>query len=111
MNHVIYGLRVASDVPLPVSAGGEPDAVDLRIWLREKAKFASTFPASLNQIFYATSHPNQSGDSNLRVGTLGDGGYVGFFYSDGVRFAVRRDGRKYGATGRRATRWKMLVRI
>jgi hypothetical protein len=95
VNQVIYGLRVASDVPLPgVPHRGEPGAVDLRIWLREKAKFASTFPASLNQILYATSNPEQSGESNLRVGTLGDGGYLGFFYSDGVRFAVRRDGRE-----------------
>lgn len=96
--HVIYGLRVASDLPLPgVPLCGEPDAIDLQIWLKEKERFASRFSASLNQVFYSSSNSNESGESNLRVGTLDDGSYIGFFYSDGVRFAVDREGRKVWA--------------
>lgn len=94
VHHVIYGLRVASDFPLPgVSVCDEPAAIDVRIWLKEKQQFASRFPA-LSHVTYTSTNSNVEGDSILRVGTLDDGKYVGFFYTDGVRFAVQRGGRE-----------------
>ena len=94
---MIYGLRVASDFPLPgVSVCDEPAAIDVRIWLKEKHHFASRFSA-LSHVTYTSANSNLEGDSILRVGQLDDGRYVGFFYSDGVRFAVEREGREIWA--------------
>ena len=95
--HVIYGLRVASDFPLPgVSVCDEPAAIDVRIWLKEKQQFASRFSA-LSHVTYTSANSNVEGDSILRVGQLDGGRCVGFFYTDGVRFAVERNGREVWA--------------
>jgi hypothetical protein len=70
----------------------DSDAFDLRIHLKDW----STFPAPLResvQVFNTGSDDIAHGQPNLRVGLLPGGDYFGFFYSDGVRFAVERHGR------------------
>ena len=96
--HVIYGLKVASNFPLPgVSSCSEPGPADLQIWLKEKRKFASKFSASLSHVFYTSPRSNEDGETNLRVGTLDDGRTIGFYYSDGARFAIEQQGREIWA--------------
>jgi hypothetical protein len=95
--HLIYGLRAASNLPLPgVSSCSEPDAIDLQIWLKEENQFASRFSA-LSHVTYTSANSNVEGDSILRVGQLDGGRYIGFFYSDGARFAIEREGREVWA--------------
>jgi hypothetical protein len=91
--HVIYGLRVASDLPLPgliVSTQGGP--VDLHIRFEQSEKFAHKFSTSLSNIFYSSPDSDGDSDSTLRVGTIENGGYFGFFYGDGVRFVIEHQG-------------------
>ncbi len=97
-SHVLYGLRVASNLALPgLAVCNEPNSVDLRIRLKERKKFASKFSASLGHVIYTSPHSNGNGETILRVGTLGDGRYIGFFYGDGARFAIDRQGREIWA--------------
>jgi len=95
VSHVVYGLRVASNLALPgLTVCKEADAIDLQIRLKEIKEFASKFSASLSDVFYTSPHSNGEGESILQVGTLGDSGYIGFFYTDGARFAIEKQGRE-----------------
>lgn len=71
----------------------ESDVYDVRVRLKDWSLFPTTFPESLD-FFYSSSQNAQPGQPNLRVGVLPGGDYFGFFYSDGVRFAVDRQGRE-----------------
>lgn len=91
--HVVYGLRVASDLPLPgliVSTQGGP--VDLHIRFEKSEKFTHKFSTSLSNIFYSSPDSDGGSDSTLQVGMLENGRYFGFFYGDGVRFAIEHEG-------------------
>jgi hypothetical protein len=93
VSHVVYGLRIASNFVLPgLVLCNERDPVSLQIRLQERNEFASKFGASLNHIFYTSPNSDGRGESLLQVGTLDGGRYVGFFYSDGPRFAIDRQG-------------------
>jgi len=74
----------------------DSDVQDVRIRLKEWATFPTTFPES-DEILYTSSQHSAPGQPNLRVGVLPGGDYFGFFYSDGVRFAVERRGREVWA--------------
>lgn len=98
VSHVVYGLRVASNLPLPgLAVSNDRGPVDLQIRLKERKKFASKFPVSLSHVFHISPHSDGDGESILQVGTLDDGRYIGFFYSDGARFAIERQGREIWA--------------
>lgn len=98
VSHVIYGLRVESNLLLPGLALCEQRGPsDLRILLKEPKKFASKFSASLSHASFTSRHTDGDGESILRVGTPGDGRYIGFYYSDGARFAIEKQGREIWA--------------
>jgi len=61
--------------------------------LKEWAKFPTTFREFV-EILYTSAQDTAASEPNLRVGVLPGGDYVGFFYSDGVRFAIERRGRE-----------------
>jgi hypothetical protein len=95
VSHVVYGVRFTSTLPLPGLAVLEVDVpATLQIRLNERAEFASRFSAPLSNIFYTSPNSHLNGGPNLRAGTLNDGAYYGFFYSDGPRFAIERQGRE-----------------
>ncbi len=50
--------------------------------------------ASAGDLLYVSANLNGRGQPVLQVTKLAGGAYIGFFYEDGVRFAVRRDGRE-----------------
>ena len=94
VSHVVYGLRLAANMALPgLSLRPDSDVFDVRIWLKDWTTFPSTSPESI-EVFYRSS---DDGQPNLRVGVLPGGDYFGFFYGDGVRFAVERQGREVWA--------------
>jgi hypothetical protein len=94
VSHVVYGLKLTANRALPgLPIGFDSDVQDVRIWLKDWATFPTTFPDSV-EAFYTSSQDPAPGQPNLRVGVLPGGGYFGFFYSDGVRFAVERRGRE-----------------
>jgi hypothetical protein len=97
VSHVLYGLRIAANLALPgLPLQPDPNPYDVRISLRDWTAFPTTFPASF-ETFYRSSDETELGQSNLRVAVLPGGEYFGFFYSDGVRFAVERRGREVWA--------------
>jgi hypothetical protein len=92
--HLVYGIRLLANTPLPglqilETLGTE---VDVEIRLKEKPCSLPIFSDS-STIFYTSPYKNAEGNPILRVGDL-DKNYLIFFYSDGLRFAVARDGRE-----------------
>ena len=69
------------------------DLYDVKIRLKDGATFPVNFSES-SKILYTSSQDDPPGQPNLRVGVLPGEDYFGFFYSDGVRFAVERRGRE-----------------
>ena len=91
--HLVYGLRIAVDVPLPglpVQSGTQ--AIDVRVRLNEKSVFSSAIPTPPDTLLYVSSNLDERGHPALRVALLECGKYFGFFYSDGPRFAIDRTG-------------------
>jgi hypothetical protein len=96
VTHQVYGLRLAANIPLPgLPYRLDSEVFDVRIWLKDWTTFPSVFPESI-EAFYSSSNEADD-DPNLRVGMLPGGKYFGFFYGDGVRFAVERTGREVWA--------------
>ncbi len=94
VSHVVYGLRVRANMALPgLPLGLDSNGYDVRIRLKDWDSFPTTFSESF-EVLYTSSQGFASDQPNLRVGVLPGGDYFGFFYSDGVRFAVERRGRE-----------------
>jgi hypothetical protein len=65
--------------------------------LKENPDFLSTLFDSPRDFLYASPTCDDGGEPNLRVGMLPSGTYFVFFYSDGARFAIERQGREVWA--------------
>jgi hypothetical protein len=90
-SHEIYGLRIAANMALPgLPLWPDANSFDVQIRLKDWTIFPATPPEPV-EIFY-TSSDDADGLPNLRVGLLPGRHYFVFFYSDGVRFAVERQG-------------------
>lgn len=76
---------------LPLNSDSE--APDIMVRMNDWGPFPARLPA-LSENLYSPSHGASSGEPNLRVGLFHDRRYFGFFYGDGVRFAVERQGRE-----------------
>jgi len=92
--HVLYGLTISSNIPLPgVSIRSTIERPDVRIRLKEwKPEFQPSRPNSPNNCLYISPDNDEGGQPALRVEMLADGLHFVFFYSDGARFAVSRNG-------------------
>jgi hypothetical protein len=95
---MVYGLHVAANVALPgLPVRSEQKSVDLQILLNEKSVFSPTRVIPPHDFLYISPGSNELSIPTLRVGMLSDGKYFGFFYGDGTRFAVDREGREVWA--------------
>ena len=94
VSHAVYGLRLEANIALPgLPLRLNSDGYDVQIRLKDWATFPANFPES-SEVLYTSSQDSAPGQPNLRVAVLPGGDYFGFFYSDGVRFAVERRGRE-----------------
>jgi len=95
---VLYGLRIEANLPVPgLPVHSESGRIDVRIRLKEEAKPAPVFSTPSGHFIYTSPNSGANDECNLRVGMLAGGDYFGFFYSDGARFAVGRQGREIWA--------------
>lgn len=91
--HLVYGLRVASNLPLPcLPVLEEICPAHLQITLKQPTEFAFKFDASGSSFFYSSANSDADGRPLLRVCTVNQGAHFVFLYSDGPRFAVDRAG-------------------
>jgi hypothetical protein len=96
VSHEVYGLRLAANLVLPgLCHRRDSEVFDVRIWLKDWSTFPSALPLSIGTLHSISNEA--ADDSNLRVGVLPGGDYVGFFYADGARFVVARSGREVWA--------------
>ncbi len=92
VSHAAYGLRVGANIAVPgLPARLDSNGYDVLIHLKNWGSFPTTFPESTETLYTSLEDP-ESEQPNLRVGLLPGGDYFGFFYRDGVRFAVERQG-------------------
>jgi hypothetical protein len=95
--HSLYGLRIAANIPVPgLPVQCEFGQIDVRIHLKDQHTPAFVFSASQCDYFYPDTKSKSDDVCTLRVGML-PGGCFGFFYCDGARFAVERQGREIWA--------------
>jgi hypothetical protein len=93
VTHSVYGLRLLSNTPLPglQITSTLNSEIDVEVLLKEESRPLPLFSQS-SEVFYSSPHKNHEGDPILRVGEL-DKAHLIFFYSDGLRFAVARNGK------------------
>jgi hypothetical protein len=99
VHHRIYNLRIAADRAIPgLVPLAEPEAeFDLRVHLKGVPAFPPGAAQAPANFFYTSPYVGSEGQPSLRVARLAGGAYFGFFYSDGARFAVHRNGREVWA--------------
>jgi hypothetical protein len=92
--HLVYGLRLLANTPLPgVPIVNSPTSeTEVKILLKEKSRVLPVFAPS-SEIFFSSPYSNGVGEPLLRVGMLDKNHFI-FFYSDGLRFAVARNGQQ-----------------
>jgi hypothetical protein len=94
VSHLVYGLRISVPEALPgIPFESEFSEIDVRIRLKQ---FPAPSPLP-SGFFYISPQDGERGEPNLRVGALPGGKHIGFFYGDGARFAVDREGREVWA--------------
>jgi hypothetical protein len=98
VSHVVYGLRIATNLSVPgLPVRSDSDHIDVWIRLKEEAAPATVFSDAPGDFFYTSPKSGAKNESVLRVGIFPCGKYFGFFYSDGARFAIDREGREVWA--------------
>jgi hypothetical protein len=98
VSYTLYGLEIAANVALPgLPSGCRQNKIDVQILLKENSLF-SDFPViQPRDAVYVSSCSNQIGLPTLQVARLMDGQFFGFFYGDGCRFIVDKEGRRIWA--------------
>jgi hypothetical protein len=96
-SHVVYGLKVAVNQPLPgLFVQSEATALDLGIRLKEEGPISTALNRAAKS-FTIDSRRNDESQANLRTSTLPESEHVGLFYRDGARFAIECHGREVWA--------------
>lgn len=96
--HLVYGLGIASDGPLPgLLLHPELHAADVWIQLKDQSAFPETVSFPSADLIYVSPNLDERGSPNLTVARLPGNQLIGFFYDDGVRFVVDRQGREVSA--------------
>lgn len=91
VSHIVYGLRLEANVPVSgLAIQSESKPADVRIRLREPFPFPRISEPS--DYVYTSLDCSGREQPNLRVAMDSHLEYFVFFYRDGARFAVRRDG-------------------
>jgi hypothetical protein len=99
VHHRIYGLRVAANRAIPglqplLDANSE---TDIHVHLKGSPAFPIAVSESALDYFYTSTYCDDAGQPSVRVAALAGGDYIGFFYSDGARFAIDRKGNELWA--------------
>jgi len=95
VSHVIYGLRIRTNLSLPgiPNTENEQSTNTLRLHLKEPTGFPWTDDVPID-VFYSSKNPDSTQRPVLQVGIVDGGSFFIFVYSDGVRFAIEREGRE-----------------
>jgi hypothetical protein len=94
VSQLAYGVRIEANILLPgLAAQSNQEPVDIRIQLKD-SEVLSEPPDTSIALSCSGINPDPIGERKLRVRMLAGGKYYGFFYEDGARFAIEREGRE-----------------
>jgi hypothetical protein len=99
VRHSLYGLPLSSNFPipgLPILSGSCSPQID--VYFNDPSTAAPSIFFEPASFFYCSPNLGDDGRPVARVGSVGNRYFV-FYYCDGARFAVRRDGREVIAAG------------
>lgn len=98
VSHQVYGLQIEVNIALPsLPIQSKKLTTDVKIKLKEASEFISALLNSSSKSFYSSGNSDSDHEPSVSVRTLIGDKYFGFFYGDGVRFAVEREGREIWA--------------
>jgi hypothetical protein len=97
--HTVFGLNVRSNLPIPGLAplGSFSHAVDVEIHLGISPHSARENPADSEELTYASSYTDESGNPGLRIWKTADGLFLRLAYYDGIQFWLERAGKSLWA--------------
>lgn len=97
--HILFGLKVRSNLPVPGLAPLESDsnATDIKIHLGVSPNLKSEIPADPETLTYTSSYTDESGNPGLRIWKTADGGFLRLAYYDGTQFWLDREGKSLWA--------------
>jgi hypothetical protein len=93
--HTLFGLKVQSNLPVPGLAllGSSSDATDVELHLGISPNSKGEIPADSEDLTYASSYIDESGDPALRIWKTADGVFLHLLYYDGIQFWLQRQGK------------------
>jgi hypothetical protein len=97
--HTVYGLQIEADRPIPglVPLAELHAAANLQVTLGSARAVLCVEAIGPEDTIYLSPYTDSQGQPSLRIARLDGGAYFGFFYSDGARFAIDREGRRLWA--------------
>lgn len=94
VSHAVYGLRLAANIAIPgLALETDPAPADVRIRLKEPLAFPD-IPSESPTFLYMSPANSPTERPNMRMAMDSHSEWFAFYYRDGVRFAVRRDGQE-----------------
>jgi hypothetical protein len=97
--HTVYGLQIEANRAIPglVALEELTAAANLQVTLGCAPAFLCAEAVSPEDTIYLSPYSDSHGQPSLRIARLDGEAYFGFFYSDGARFAIDREGRRLWA--------------
>ncbi len=97
--HIVFGLTVQSNLPIPGLSPLESSTkvADVELHLGVPLDSRRDVRAASEELTYASSYTDESGNPALRIWKTADGGYLRLVYYDGVQFWLARNGKSLWA--------------
>jgi hypothetical protein len=98
--YLVFGLTLRSNGPIPgLPLATRADAVaDVHVHLNLSPLGTRILPSNAESLTYASPYQDESGNSMLRIWSLGGGKFCRLDYADGTRFWLDREGTEVWAT-------------
>ena len=93
-----YGLRLASDLPIPGLIDASPGLPELQIWLKERPAWLGRCDRLPRTRWYVSPETEQGNAPSLIVTLLASGQYFQLEYADGTTFVVDRSATRLWAS-------------
>jgi hypothetical protein len=93
--YIVFGLTVHSNLPIPGLSclGSSKKTADVEVHLGVPPDSQRDFQAGSEELTYASSYTDESGNPALRIWKIADDGHLRLAYFDGIQFWLARNGK------------------